>query len=399
MRVLWFAGNPALYSASSSLYNGGGWIGALQREILSSPNEKIELAIAFPWNQDIKEEKNQITYYGIKKIEKAFIFYKKKEQKQIELIQGIVQDFQPDVIHVFGSESVYGLVASLTTIPTVIHIQGILSAYFETWLPHNLSWAKLFFRTPRMILGYEGQKKFIKREKYIFKTCKYFMGRTVWDKGLTSILSPDAKYFYCSEMLRPEIYYSPKTWQPTHNKQIKLISIISGPVYKGSDVILRTAKHLKEFSNLDFSWNVYGVKDVHFAERLTGINANDVNVFPSGIINAQQLVDHICESDIFIHPSYIENSPNTVCEAQVLGIPIIVTHVGGTETLVENNRTGILVPANDTFMMASQILRLSNDSELCMRLGQRGREVALSRHNPQTIITDLMKTYKTIINE
>lgn len=397
INVLWFAGNPALYA--SSQYNGGGWIGALQRELVSTRGEEIRLHIAFPWTENIKNTKDNVVYYGIKKIEHAFYQYKKKENKQLELMKNVIADCHPDIIHVFGTEAIYGLVSTITEIPVVIHLQGILTAIFESWMPQNLSWSQYILRRPGMFLGYWGQFKLIRRERTMFEHCTFFMGRTIWDKRLLNLLSPSSSYHYCSEMLRPEIYHSEHIWAPQHHHKARIMSVISGAVYKGADVILRTANVLKIYFSFDFEWYVYGVNDLSLPERITGIKASDVNVVAAGIVNANELVSSICNSDIFVHPSYIENSPNSVCEAQVLGIPLIATHVGGCESIVEHEKTGIIVPPNDIYMMASQIKRLLSDIQFCKELSTSERRVALERHNPQTIVSDLISIYKSIINE
>ena len=91
-----------------------------------------------------------------------------------------------------------------------------------------------------------------------------------------------------------------------------------------------------------------------------------------------------------------ENSPNTVCEAQLLGIPVIATNVGGTSTLVRHMETGILVSANAPFFMAANIKLLVEDVELASRLGIAGRQTAIDRHNPEMIVSDLVQTVNII---
>lgn len=398
MRVLWFAGNAALY-AQRAAYNGGGWIGALQQELRSQQQTDITLGISIPWDAEFKEEKDGVIYYGVQKIRHILWKYKQKESIVLNRMKDIIADFHPEVIHVFGTEEVYSLVTTVTDIPVVIHIQGILGPIFNAWLPQNLSWTDYLIKVPRMIPGYIGQKMNVERERRALNSCHHLMGRTEWDRRISRLLAPNASYHYCSEMLRPQIYGSHKMWQPEKRNKFILISIISNAVYKGADVVLRTAKLLRDFSDIEFEWRVFGIANMHFAEKLAKINAAEVNVIPSGIICADKLVEEICNASLFVHPSYIENSANTVCEAQVLGIPVIATNVGGISSLVEDERTGLLVPANDAYQLATQIMRLHADPQISIQLSKQGREVALQRHRPETIVSDLIRTYKTIINE
>ena len=396
IKVLWFPGNGSIY-ANTNIYNGGGWTSALAYAIKSKSN--IELGMAIPWNNYFKESKNDVIFYGIPPIRHGIFRYNKKLDLQINTMKSIVDDFKPDIIHVFGSEHTGGMVATVTNIPVVLHIQGILNMWAETWLPQNMSWEKFMTFHPRQWFHKRTLYRACKTELTILKSCHNYMGRTEMDSRVSSLLSINRKYYYCSEMLRPIIYNSKKTWQPhyCHNKKI-IISIISSPIYKGGDIILRTAKTLKNYTNLNFEWYVFGIKNLRDWESLTGIEHKSVNVKIGGIISAEELVNNVINADVYVHPSYIENSPNTICETQLLGIPVIACYVGGTPTLVNHNETGILVPSNDIYQTASYINELCIDTNKAIYLGRNAREKALKRHDPNTIVTDLLNIYKDILN-
>lgn len=289
------------------------------------------------------------------------------------------------------------MVATITDIPVVIHLQGIMNYLIEGWLPYNLSWEKFMFWNPRQWAQRKAIIRNCKTEKIILNSCHYFMGRTDMDYRMSKFLSPQSHYFYCSEMLRPQIYYTNKIWHSHPNREKKrIISIITSPIYKGGDIILRTAQILQQYTNINFEWNVYGLNSMRNWERLTGIHCKNVNINIQGIINAESLIEKITDSDVFVHPSYIENSPNTVCEAQILGIPVIATNAGGTSSLIEHNKNGILVPTNDIFATADYIIKIITNIDLAENLGKAGRECALKRHEPQQIINDVISTYKKI---
>ena len=130
MKVLWLAGNPSLYAHAKDQH--GGWIGALQRELLREKD--ISLAVAFPAETNLKDERDGVKYYGVSDIIHPIIGYKSKLQRHIKHLSEVINDFRPDIIHVFGSEIAFGLVSACTDIPVAIHLQGILSAIYEAWL-------------------------------------------------------------------------------------------------------------------------------------------------------------------------------------------------------------------------------------------------------------------------
>ena len=147
---------------------------------------------------------------------------------------------------------------------------------------------------------------------------------------------------------------------------------------------------------MDFEWQIVGVENIRWAEKHVGLKAHEVGVVPIGRASATELIGILQSADIFVHPSYIENSSNAMCEAQCVGLPVIATHVGGATSLIEHKKTGIIVPANDVYMLAAQISRLANNPKICMTLGKNARQEALKRHNPQAIITTVLNIYQSV---
>ena len=78
--------------------------------------------------------------------------------------------------------------------------------------------------------------------------------------------------------------------------------------------------------------------------------------------------------DLFVLPSIAEGVSNTILEAMATGLPTIATNVGGNPELVEEGRTGSLVPASDPLAMANAIqVYLRNPGQL-YRHGKAARE-------------------------
>jgi len=84
--------------------------------------------------------------------------------------------------------------------------------------------------------------------------------------------------------------------------------------------------------------------------------------------------DIVSVMDIFVLPSHSEGVPHTVLEAMALGKPILATEVGSVADIVDDENTGLMVPAKDTEALAVALRRLVGDLSLRDRLGRRGRE-------------------------
>jgi glycosyltransferase involved in cell wall biosynthesis len=78
-------------------------------------------------------------------------------------------------------------------------------------------------------------------------------------------------------------------------------------------------------------------------------------------------------ADILVLPSLVENLPMCVVEAFAHGLAVVCTPVGALPEVVEHERTGLLVPANNASALASTLERLLTDPALRARLGIRAR--------------------------
>ena len=406
MRILWFTLNPSCFNPNSNNYNGGGWTASLEQIVRKNKNIELGIAFNFPDN-GFKYENDGVSYYPIKDEKRSLIgklFEKRDDGNRTAKYLQIIEDFKPDLIQVFGSENEFGVICKLTEIPVVIHMQGCIPPYCNALFPIGMKKSDFIFKKGLSLsyrfIGLRSEKAFRKRAEMEIETiqsCKYFMGRTEWDKSLIDLFNPDATYFHCEEALRDSFINSDKRWKYTEGKKKIIISVISRPWYKGCDLILKTAALLKRFTDVEFEWKVYGVPEMKFYESVYGIKAKDVNVHPMGTASKEELVDALCSSSCYVHPSYIDNSPNSICEAQLLGVPMLATNVGGISSIVNNGIDGILFPANAPYTAASLIKKVVTNKELSAILSSNAIKRASNRHNPTKIGERIVEIYKTII--
>lgn len=78
--------------------------------------------------------------------------------------------------------------------------------------------------------------------------------------------------------------------------------------------------------------------------------------------------------DVFCLPSLYEGSSLAVLEAMAAGIPVVSSAIGGTEELIEDGRSGLLVAPGDAEGLAAALRRLLGDADLRRRLAAKGRE-------------------------
>lgn len=93
----------------------------------------------------------------------------------------------------------------------------------------------------------------------------------------------------------------------------------------------------------------------------------------TGLLSKKEWIDLSKDYDLFINTTNFDNTPVSVMEAMALGLPVISTDVGGIPYLIENNKTGILVPPNDEQAFVKAIIDLLFNSDKTKTLSNKAR--------------------------
>ncbi|MCH8157650.1 MAG: glycosyltransferase family 4 protein [Nitrospinae bacterium] len=97
-------------------------------------------------------------------------------------------------------------------------------------------------------------------------------------------------------------------------------------------------------------------------------------------------------ADIFVLPSLLEGTPNTLLEAMACGLPIIATSVGGIAEVITHGENGLLIPPESSADLARSVISLLKDPAQCERLGKNARETLCSRYGSWEKQAELLKT-------
>ncbi len=101
--------------------------------------------------------------------------------------------------------------------------------------------------------------------------------------------------------------------------------------------------------------------------------------------------------DVFVLPSLAEGISNTVLEAMASGLPVIATRVGGNPELVEDGRTGMLVPPDSPRALAEAMYRYAIDPDLAQRHGATARSVAEERYGLDVMVRNYTNFYESAL--
>lgn len=420
MKILWFtntAGVGSEYLNPTGSLTAGSWLYATENAL----KEKIELHIAYyylKYSPDFTY-KNVNNYpicnknYKLQML-KSLFFRKFTDQEDLQIYLSIIDRVKPDLIHIHGTENPFGCLISKVNIPVIVSIQGITTVISEKF-NHGLEQKYLKSKSITFSNGLKGiipirsfkssilyLQKMKKREISNLSATKHIIGRTEWDKRVTSVLAPRSIYFHCDEILRDEFYKD--CWLPHSDNNVFIIHSTSADnALKGFETICATIIELVRSGMSNLEWRVAGICEsdhiVSIAKRKFKSLYPKNNLVLLGSLNGNQLIAKLKEADLFVMASHIENSPNNLCEAMILGLPCIATFVGGTGTILKDGTDGILIQDNDPWAMAGAILELKSDPEKALELGTNARRTSLLRHNKENNVNHLLEIYSTLTRD
>lgn len=414
MKILWFTNTPCLAKQreDASTYTGG-WLDSLEAEIVK--HEEIELHICYYssiFQEDFYFAK---TYFHPIRMNRKYKYLKllsriKYDKICLSKMYEIIDYVKPDIIHIHGTEENWGLIQEKIKIPIAISIQGLLLPYYNKYysglskfdvIKHDPLKYKLTIIRSEMMSDKIFKYNAIREEKFL-RLSKFIIGRTNWDKNITSVFAQKSKYYTCNEILRPEFYQNEYWDKDKYSQPYKIVTTMSGGMYKGLEDVIKTIDILQKCYINNFNWTIIGINEEDRYALLT-MKCLKIKEMPSclkfaGRKNATEIKDILLQSDLYCQVSHIENSPNSLCEAMILGLPIVTSYAGGTPSML-NDEDGILVQDGDPYAYAGAIKKLMDDYDLATSYGKSARKRALKRHNTQDITTNLLNIYKNIINK
>lgn len=420
MRVLWIT-NIALPEASLLMNEKstpfGGWL--VSTSDLLACEEEIQLSIAFP-KLGLKEvlmlNGNRKTYYGFPIVNKNNL----NTNEVNGYLTQILAKANPNIVHIFGTEYSHTLavvnVCNKMSIPVVISIQGIISIYekhYMACIPEIIQRRFTFRDFIKQDNLKQQQKKFAiggKLEIEAIRKVKHVIGRTHWDKACTTQINPNVKYHFCNETLRQEFYKHKWSLEKCERYSI-FVSQASYPI-KGIHFMLEAMPLiLKRFPKAKLYVSGSNIiKSDTFKEKLKRtsyakyiielIRKNNLirNVVFTGLLDEKQMCERYLKSNVFVCSSSIENSPNSLGEAMILGVPCVASDVGGVSDMLKHEKEGFIYQADAPYMLAYYVCEIFINDKLALEFSKNAREHALKMHDREKNTKRLVQIYNDIID-
>ncbi len=412
MRVLWFTNVPtpvmARQAGQGNEGYGGHWITELTRHVAHVSEIELGIATAFPGLRDMRFQEEGVSYFVISQPPRFNAFGMRA--LDLDKCMSIVEEFKPDIIHIHGSERFYGMikVQQLTDIPTVISIQGLLGSFsqirhfFGVLSPIDVLRSIRLIELPvrlGLLWQYLYARAGARREARILPAVQGILGRTAWDRAHARACNAQAVYCHVGEILRQPFYAN--EWSLDRCERHTLIYTNAGHPNRGTENLLAAIALLrKEFP--DIKLRLAGTVSTRggygrFVRRRIHELGLDGQVEFLGYLSGERMAEELLHAHVFVLASYIENSANSLAEAMLVGMPCAASFVGGIPSMVHDGETGLLYPVEDVPLLAEKIRSTFLDDALAVRLGRNARRVGQGRHDPNTVVQQLVEAYDKIL--
>lgn len=441
MKVLWLCNIllPAFAKHEGIEYtNREGWLSGSFDKI--SAQRKlgkcdIDLAVCFPVPEQAKWDKKEIdgvVFYSFHEDLNTPEIYK----SELEIrFKEIIADYEPDIIHIFGTEFPHSLAmirAFGKPERTLLGIQGLCDAIAKEYmadLPEHVRKDATFRDKIKKDSLLEQQAKFRLRaenERKMIELSGHITGRTSFDRDEVRKINPGVKYHAMNETMREEFYEG--DW--TEGGAVPHSIFLSQGDYplKGFHFVLQALPALLE-KYPDTHVYVAGNSIIGGIDRRTVTVPDEAGVMVSGSryplfmrisaygkylklliakghlknnvtilgkLSAAQMKEQYLKSSVFVCPSVIENSPNSVGEAMLLGVPTVAARTGGIPSMLDDGRDGLLFEPGDVNGLTQAILQIWEERIITGVYSENARSHALMTHDPDVNYARLLEIYHAL---
>jgi glycosyltransferase involved in cell wall biosynthesis len=120
------------------------------------------------------------------------------------------------------------------------------------------------------------------------------------------------------------------------------------------------------------------------------------NICFLGTLDEKEMCEQYLRANVFVLPSAIENSPNSLGEAMILGTPVVVSDVGGVKNMIRHMEEGYIYQHDAPYMIAYYVEKYFEMKESAEQMTNRAREHAAEIFHVKKNIDDLIKIYEEL---
>lgn len=412
MKLLWLCNMVPgdVKKAITGKEGNGLWVDHVLQDLRNQ--EDLELHILCPYKREKTGKLGDNCSYRTFRTRLPHQYQPELEQQfELELAE-----FRPDVVHSWGVEYAHSLAMANAAEKTgylermVVSIQGLcgyIAGHYCEGIPYQVQRSYTFRDFLRKDNIHWQKEKFLLRgklEQQTLSKVSHIMGRTHWDRACAESCNPEAKYHLCNETLRTPFYQD--IWQYQDCRKHRIFAPSCSYPVKGFHYLLHAfAEVVRRYpdATLAVPGKSYLKTDPlrqgsyqRYLAKLTREYGLEDKIEFLGSLDAEGMKKACLEANVFVMPSTIENSPNALGEAMILGVPCVAADVGGVTTLMEHKTEGFIYQSTAPYMLAYFIKTVFSMEEKAADMGLGARDHALMTHDPETNLRDLLNIYREI---
>lgn len=414
-KILWFSGSEF---SDEKIKTTGTWLIAMGNTLIEKGNIELfnvtEGDVTSITRKNVNEITQWIIPYGTKKK------YYQGSKELVAFIKKIDNEIKPDLIHVWGTETGFGIdviEAKLQT-PVLLEIQGLLFATVKYYYG-GLSNRDLFHCIGLKEIvrpkyhPYFNRKRFKKKGRYelhLIRQMKNISVQSHWVDSIIKNIAPESNIFHTGMMLRSE-FYETTAWKYQENEHVHIFTTSSGAIpYKGLQLLFEAVALLKDkYPNIRL--NIGGDIQIHkkyglIRDGYTGwlmkkaeqLGIADL-IFWQGKMDAHEMIEQMLQSSLVVVPSFVETYCLFMAEAMMVGVPTVASYAAALPELAEHGKSALYFPTGDHWACAEQIERIITDRKLSEKLSIESRNRALQRNEQDKVLQKQLDIYEKIIGE
>jgi len=419
MRVLWVC-NQCVGQIAEKLNipgsNKEGWLNGLF-DALSAKDLQMDLGICYPADANYNNIVGDTDVFAFEEDTAHPEIYDPKTE---ERFKEIYSEFRPDVVHIFGTEYAHTLAAVKALgnpSKALIGFQGVMGALAKEYLTGvDEEWIhKNTFRDSLKSDNMDAQKKKFElraeHEKEAVALAGYVTGRTKLDREYTQKLNPGAEYLFLNETMR-SIFYEDEWDEDEIVRHSIFVSQCDYPI-KGFHILIKALGLLKEeYPDLTVRvagntiTGVGGLKKKiliptygKYLNELMKEEGVQEKITFLGPLSADEMKKEYLRANVFVLSSVMENSPNSLAEAMLLGVPSVAGNVGGVSDILSED-CGFLYENNDPQLLADAVRTVFKDldagGEKVRERTGKAKTSAREKHNKDANVKRLLEMYQEI---
>ena len=338
------------------------------------------------------------------------------DSKTCDEVASIIKDINPNLIHIWGTESKWAFMKVLGTFDSyksLLDMQGLLQSCYEAYYGGLTVCERIRCIGKKELLLpsrsiYYNRKIFKKKatiENKVLNAYDNISYQSQWIRNRLSMLNLKAKLYPTKIIIRSEFFQN--KWEPTNNTSPVIFTSSAGATsYKGIHVLIKTCSLLKE-KYPHFKLNVAGRFMIKSHGLLSGYESYllslikkyniEENVVFLGPLSINQMISYQLQSDMCVVPSFVESYCLGLAESLALGLPSIASYSAAMPTIARDKEEILFYNPLDYADCAAKILELFESKQKSLELSIASRKKRIKENQEKFVVEIQKQIYESVL--